>query len=261
MFFIFKLICPDGSYAHPEGEFCIFDSHSDANAERFDRKLRWLMVEAGGHIAGLRLNLVFSPVTTRFGRDAPAWEIRVPEGTDFETLRLQAAQRVQKRMYDYGALPAETISTALVAAREDTNLERWTAQEYPDALRTDLHRQLQYEQVQVSKINPDDVYLVHREPLVEALIRRLGLHYAYVTRLPLDFGQDYNKCVQYLTGIAHKNNIDITDLVPDVIIPKAEDRVEPVARAERETPPRDDEAEFTEIPFDADDMIERSKGK
>jgi hypothetical protein len=275
-FFIFNLLLPDGSYAHPEGEFCMLASKSDTTANRITAKLRDLSARCNGRIAGLRLNLVFRPVETRFGSPRPAWDLRVPDDCDFEEHRMKAAQRLQSRQFDYLALPPDAISTALVKCHAEQNLAQWVAAEHPDVMREENTLALHQYSVQAEMIDPASTFLINQHPTIQALIQRCQTSYATETYLPKQFGTDVRRCIEWYKGYAAKHDIDLSDILGTggeystvVLEAKLDACKDSGEQAVRDHPQEDDgilDAEIVEVqpedpPVDLDAMQQAVRGK
>lgn len=255
-FLLFALLKPDGTYAHPRGEFCQLVTHSNTNHSRFMDKLRDLAVECNGKLAGLRLKLCFEPFTSRMGKSTPAWALRVPEDTDFERQRVQATQRRMLKTMDYEAL-AGVDSTALVKIDADQNVALSVAADYPEVMRGEVRTQEHIEQASADWIDPATVELIQHHPLVRLLIDRVGIPYAKETALPRDYGKDVRRCVAWLKERAEAKDINVDDLLADYgyLTDAGARETPPVAAQESQPAPESasDEPEFTEVPDEPSD--------
>jgi hypothetical protein len=260
-YLLFNLLLPDGqTYAHAEGECCVLATHSEVTHGWIQSKLEQLFARTYGQLTGLRLFLQYSEFETRFNKTSPAWRLEVPEETDFEMLRAQAGRRAQLRQIDYSALPPGELDkacTSIVKVHESQNLALLSAQ-YPEAMRQ-VQTAVEQMQVDASYIDPRDVYLINQEPLVQALIRRIGVSYARETAFPMMFGADMRRCIDWLraTAAATVPPVDISDLLPAKLpepraLPNAalpELQPEPAAEAQ--------DAEYEVIDDRTDEELER----
>ena len=213
-FFTFTLLTPDGKPAHNEGEFAMFATHSITTTDRLREKLRLLYARTDRRLKGLRLRFVYDPFKqSDSGKQTSAWNLVVPEGTDFDRLMLEASSRT--RYIDYDKIDAD--STALVLDNTEYNIRNWIAHEHPEAL-AEVEAGLDFTEqsiVDARAINPDEVYLVNQHPTVRALCVRCRIPYAQQVAMPMHFGEDVLKCVESLVEAAKSKDRFIDDIIQE----------------------------------------------
>jgi hypothetical protein len=256
-FFTFTLLTPSGEPAHSEGEFAVFVTHSKTTTDRLRTKLRLLYVKTHGRLKGLRLRFVYDPFTqSDSNRETAAWNIVVPEGTDFDRLMLEAHSRT--RMIDFDKIDAD--STALVLANTEYNIRNWIAHEHPEAL-AEIEAGIDYldqEAVDARSINPAEVFLVNQHPVVAALCDRCKLAYSQQVVLPMTFGNDVLGCIKVLVRRAEEKDIFIDDIISASPFAGAFTRRPKL----KDTKPEPIEAEVVEIQeTDPVDMDARVRGR
>lgn len=190
MFFLFRLLTDEGEYAHNAAEFCLYDSHAETN-HRILRRLVDIWAEVGGQLAGLRLQLVYSPVSTRYDKkgappSTPAWDIVIPEGTDLSKSLIQAMQRARLLRPDLTALPAET-QNALALVDSPSQLAR-IIEESPSIVSLALSEPYRQMLVDAEKGDPAQVRFLFDHPMVAEICERMQLTAAQITWLPGRFG-------------------------------------------------------------------------
>lgn len=172
LFFIFRLLTPEGEYAHASSEFCLFSSHAESN-HRIHRKLMDLHDAMNGRIAGLRLKLVYDEVSTVYGKDKkPAWNLFAEEGSDINELRRQALERRVEQQ------------TALARVGDQTALARMV-EEDPDILSMAFAEQRRAAQIKAEQGDPQEAGLFYFNPFVREVCDRLDLTNLWISTLPM----------------------------------------------------------------------------
>ena len=213
-FLIFNLFTPDGKLAHPDGHYAMISTHSNVTADRFREMLRNLFVRTNGRLAGLRLRLIFDPFQSGHKKSpTPAWNLEIPEGTDFDTLSREAA--IRRQIPDWEKIITDEQCTALVKANEGINLKTQLAAIDPAYLmdQEEAATRVHVEDVSASYIDPATVFLINQHPTVRLLTSRIGTSYPNQVRFPMDYGDNVYACIKMLVEYAREQNIPVSDIV------------------------------------------------
>lgn len=251
---LFRLLLPDGSgYAHHELEIAMITTHSNTTHDRFKSEIEKLLIETGGRMAGLRMKLVYDPFVTKHSKKPQsAWNLIPPDMT-LDEMKAGAAERT--KLVDYEA--SDEQSTDLVKVNEETNIALHLKHDFP-ALQAAATDYIHKESVSAQIIDPSTVTLINQHPTVKLLAERLGTPYAKQVAMPILFGTNVLKALEWLLKHAESQDAFVDDIMLDSPFAKWFEKrkvqpvvvePEPVSRKEREG---EVEAEFTEIQDDDD---------
>lgn len=268
---LFKLLLPDGDTpAHAPTEYCVFHSTSDMNHGRFYDTLYHLWRQTHGQLAGLRLKLVYEPFESRFNRTTAAWNLRVPEETDFSAQQMAAAQRRAVMNMDYDRLVASIDTKALALIGQEKQLSvvaREQGIDLAEFARQSLDDQADFADYNAEYIDPGSVDLLSSDPTLLKLAGRIKLSYPFVVRMPMKFGNDLYSAMEWMKGLADKGEIYVEDIWQEysATLPGAV-TVEPVtlppAPPVTGTEPEPEDAEYEEVQEERslEDMMKDARG-
>ena len=204
LYFIFRLLTPDLEYAHPQTGYCLLDSKAETNHGRFMDFLTRAWIDSDGKLAGRRAVLFYDPIVTRFDKGdvdfekrKPAWNLAHPD--DVVADSIAASQRTRALAVDWSQVKTEDIGNALVHSREAHELAKYGEAE---ALRERRGDALDIQKVEAEKIHAQDVYLINNEPVIAALIERCQINYALETAMPMMWGKNIRRAIQYFQDYA-----------------------------------------------------------
>lgn len=201
-FLVFKLLLPDGSdYAHHELSYCMISTHSRVTNDNFRDWIARLAISTDGRLRGLRMKLEYAPFVSGYRTTpTPAWTLAPIEGSPVAEMIAEAAER--NKLPEADATPS---SSALVKADVDSNLQLHTSHQLSapemQAAATDY---LDYDAVNAELVDPSTVTLVNQDPTVRALSEHLGTSYAKQVIMPIAFGTDVTKALEWLVKQAEK---------------------------------------------------------
>lgn len=277
-FLLVRLLEPDGvTYAHHELELAMLSTHSQVTHDRMKQAIEKVFIATEGRMNGIRMKLIYDPFKSKHGSyPQSAWNLIAPDMT-LEEMKAGAAKRSNIVAHE----PTDEQSTALVVDNAETDLAIHQAHDFKVAATDHIHT----ERVEASLIDPRTVTLINQNATVKALSERLGTSYANQVFMPIQFGSNVLKVLEWLLDYAREERKFVADIMKEspfvdwylekynVSKPIITDTTEPEPTcanlAQVETELREGEktallAEFTEIQNDnrTDDELEAAtKGK